>query len=103
MAIPCGLIISELVSNALKHAFPDGRQGQILVRLHLGPGGQCALVVGDDGIGLPEGLDLKATKSLGLQLVNRLVAQLEGSIDLDRSGGTTCTITFPCPTATELA
>jgi two-component sensor histidine kinase len=102
VAIPCGLIISELVSNALKYAFPDGRQGQVLVRLHLDPGGQCVLVVGDDGIGLPKGFDLKATKSLGLQLVDRLVAQLEGSIDLDRSGGTTCTITFPCPTATEL-
>ncbi len=97
VAIPCGLIVSELVSNALKHAFPDGRQGQILVQLHLGPGGQCALVVGDDGIGLPEDLDLETTESLGLHLVNRLVAQLEGSIDLDRSGGTTHKITFPCP------
>jgi len=103
VAIPCGLIVSELVSNSLKYAFPDGRQGQVLVRLHLAPGSRCVLVVGDDGIGLPEGFDLKATKSLGLQLVDRLVAQLEGSIDLDRSGGTTCTITFPCPTATELA
>ncbi|MBN1135164.1 MAG: GAF domain-containing protein [Anaerolineae bacterium] len=95
-AIPCGLIISELVSNALKHAFPGGRQGQILVQLHLGQGSQCALVVSDDGIGLPEELDLETTESLGLHLVNRLVAQIEGSVDLDRSGGTTYRIAFPC-------
>jgi len=96
VAIPCGLIISELVSNALKHAFPDGRRGQVLVQLHLGQGSRCALVVGDDGIGLPQDLDLEATQSLGLHLVNRLVAQIEGSIDLDKVGGTTYTITFPC-------
>jgi len=96
VAIPCGLIISELVSNALKHAFPDGRPGQVLVRLHLAQGRGCTLVVGDDGIGLPEDLDLETTESLGLHLVSRLVAQLEGSINLDRSGGTTYKITFPC-------
>ena len=96
VAIPCGLIISELVSNALKHAFPDDRQGQILVQLHLVQGGRCILVVSDDGIGLPEGLDLETTESLGLHLVNRLVAQIEGSIELDRSGGTTHKVTFPC-------
>ena len=96
MAIPCGLIVSELVSNALKHAFPDGRRGQILVRLYQSPGNQCVLVVSDDGIGLPADLDLNVTQSLGLHLVNRLVAQLEGSIDVNRSGGTTHTITFPC-------
>ena len=96
VAIPCGLIISELISNALKHAFPDGRQGQILVYLRVGQDGQCTLVVSDDGIGLPEDLDLEQTESLGLHLVNRLVAQLEGSIDLYRKGGTTHRITFPC-------
>ncbi len=96
VAIPCGLIISELISNALKHAFPDGRQGQILVYLRMGQDGRCTLVVSDDGIGLPEDLDLERTESLGLHLVNRLVAQLEGSIDLYRKGGTTHRITFPC-------
>jgi len=97
VAIPCGLIISELLSNALKHAFPGGRQGQVLVKFHPSPGGQCTLLVSDDGIGLPADLDLKTAESLGLQLVNRLVAQLEGSIDLGRSGGTTHKITFPYP------
>ena len=96
VAIPCGLIISELISNALKHAFPDGQQGQILVYLRVGQDGQCTLVVSDDGIGLPEDLDLEQAESLGLHLVNRLVAQLEGSIDLYRKGGTTHRITFPC-------
>jgi two-component sensor histidine kinase len=58
VAIPCGLIIiSELVSNALKHAFPDGRQGQVLVRFHLDRIGQRTLTVSDDGIGLPADLD----------------------------------------------
>jgi two-component sensor histidine kinase len=95
VAIPCGLIISELVSNSLKHAFPDGRQGQILVQLHLGQGSQCTMVVSDDGIGVPESLDLQASESLGLHLVSRLVAQLEGSIEMDRTGGTTHKMTFP--------
>ena len=92
-AIPCGLIINELVSNSLKYAFPDGRTGDVTVAL------QCAngvhtLTVADDGVGFPADLDFRTTDSLGMQLVTALVNQLEGTITLDRTKGTTFIITF---------
>jgi two-component sensor histidine kinase len=93
MAIPCGLIINELVSNSLKYAFPDRRPGEIDISL-----AQCdheyKLTVSDNGTGLPEGMDFRNTPSLGLQLVNTLVHQLEGNIVLDTSHGTRFVITF---------
>jgi len=85
-AIPCGLIINELVSNALKYAFRDGRDGEVRVALAR-DGNAFTLTVGDNGAGLPPGLDFRDTPSLGLQLVNTLVSQLEGRIEL-RDGGT---------------
>ncbi len=87
-AIPCGLIINELVSNALKYAFPQGRKGEILVNLLHDADGKLILMVKDDGVGLPEDLDVTDTPSLGLQLVNTLVRQLDGTIDIGRKGGT---------------
>ncbi|HUL62358.1 MAG TPA: histidine kinase dimerization/phosphoacceptor domain -containing protein, partial [Methanocella sp.] len=92
-AIPCGLIINELVSNALKYAFPDGRGGKVRVGLARA-GGRLALSVADDGAGLPPGLDFRNAPTLGLQLVNTLVDQLEGSVELDATGGTKFKITF---------
>ena len=94
-AIPCGLIISELVSNALKYAFPSGRQGTIQVALRAESGDYYTIVVKDNGIGLPTNLNLKTSKSLGLQLVNVLTEQLEGTLELDCSSGTEFTIRFP--------
>jgi two-component sensor histidine kinase len=94
MAIPCGLIINELVSNCLKHAFPGGRGGEIQIELPADDDGQCTLVVSDNGVGCPEDLDFRDTGSLGLQLVNMLVEQLEGTIELDRGGGTAFEIRF---------
>ena len=91
-AIPCGLIINELVSNSLKHAFPEGRTGEIHIELRDGEG-QFRLVASDDGVGFPKDLDFRNTKTLGLQLVNTLVEQLKGTIELDRSGGTAFKIT----------
>ena len=92
--IPCGLIISELVSNALKHAFPAGERGIIRVVLRADDD-RLVLTVGDDGVGLPQDLDWRNTESLGLQLANMLTGQLEGTIEMDRSNGTAFTITFP--------
>jgi PAS domain S-box-containing protein len=92
-AVPCGLIVNELVSNALKHAFPDGRAGRIQVALGEN-GGELTLLVEDDGVGLPEGVDYRNTPSLGLQLVNSLVSQLDGTIELSGRGGTSCRITL---------
>ncbi len=88
-ALPCGLIINELVSNALKHAFPTGKAGEICVDLHKDQEGKLVLVVGDNGTGLPPEFDFRHTESLGLQLVSTLTDQLEGTLELDQSQGTT--------------
>jgi two-component sensor histidine kinase len=93
-AIPCGLIINELVSNSLKHAFPKGRRGEVRVELFSDDNDGFTLVVSDNGIGFPRDLDFRNTKSLGLQLVMDLVEQLDGNIELDRNHGTTFKITF---------
>jgi PAS domain S-box-containing protein len=93
MAIPCGLIVHELVSNSLKHAFPDEAGGEIGIELHTDDK-QLMLRVFDNGAGLPEDLDFRNTDSMGLQLVRTLTRQLEGTIKLVRSGGTEFTITF---------
>jgi len=93
-AIPCGLIINELVSNSLKHAFPDGRKGEVAIELFPAHDSQLTLVVRDNGAGFPEDLDFRTTQSLGLQLVITLVEQLEGTIELHRDSGTAFKITF---------
>jgi adenylate cyclase len=93
-AVPCGLILNELVTNALKHAFPDGKLGEIGVHLHPQGTGSFLLQVSDNGIGLPAEVDFRHTASLGLQLVCTLTEQLNGTIDLDCQHGTTFTIVF---------
>jgi two-component sensor histidine kinase len=91
-AIPCGLIINELVSNSLKHAFPEHR-GEITVSL-LWNDPNYTLMVKDTGKGFPADVDFRNTESLGLQLVCTLTEQLSGEIVLDRSNGTAWSITF---------
>ncbi|MBU7047850.1 MAG: PAS domain S-box protein [Theionarchaea archaeon] len=92
-AIPCGLILNELVSNSLIHAFPEGK-GDIKIFLH-SYGDYIELKVSDNGIGLPEGLDFRTTTSLGLHLVTILAEdQLDGEASLDREGGTTFQVRF---------
>jgi two-component sensor histidine kinase len=94
-AIPCGLIVNELVSNALKHAFPMGRSGTIRVSF-MHDGDRHALIsVSDDGVGIPEGFDPQNLKSLGIQLVYLLAGQLGGSATLERSGSTRFVVRFP--------
>ena len=97
MAIPCGLIINELVTNALKHAFPDRRRGMITVSLHPRENGDVELSVADDGIGLPENADLSNVSSLGLHLVKILTDQLEGTLEIRRGNGTTFCVLVPRP------
>ncbi len=92
-AIPLGLIINELVTNSLKFAFPDTDKGSITVALET-DGEEHNLIVEDDGIGLPEGFEFDKTDSLGLQLVNNLVAQIDGNITIDKSQGTKYSINF---------
>jgi two-component sensor histidine kinase len=101
-AIPCGLIINELISNSLKYGFPAETEkrkpeGEIRVGLCAGNDDKLILTVSDNGTGFPENLDFQNTDSLGLQLVNTLTGQLEGDIQLDRKAGTTFNITFAGP------
>ena len=93
-AIPCGLIINELISNALKYAFPAGQRGEISIDLHMTEDNECILVVGDNGVGFPDNVDFRKTSSLGLRLVNTLVKQLRGTIDLAPESGTQFKIVF---------
>jgi PAS domain S-box-containing protein len=93
-AIPCGLLLNELLSNCLKHAFPNRQTGEIHIALRACQE-QVTLSVRDTGVGLPEDLDIRHTDSLGLQLVYLLTEQLGGTITLERTGGTTFTLTLP--------
>ncbi|MBD1920225.1 PAS domain S-box protein [Microcoleus sp. FACHB-831] len=94
-AIPCGLIINELVSNSLKYAFPSGRSGEIIIDLHWEDDTELILSVSDNGIGFPQNVDFKNTESLGLQLVIALTNQLDGNIELNRDIGTEFKLKFP--------
>jgi len=93
-AIPCGLIVHELLSNALRHAFPGGGKGEIFLKMHEGKDSKYVLTVKDTGIGFPKGLDYRKTKTLGIQLVNDWVKQLSGTIRLRRREGTEFKIVF---------
>jgi PAS domain S-box-containing protein len=93
-AIPCGLIVNELISNSLKHAFPMEKEGEVRVDFHSLGNGVYRLSVADSGVGLPEGFDFRRSKSLGLQLVTVMTELLGGTIELNRDGGTTFIITF---------
>jgi PAS domain S-box-containing protein len=94
-AIPCGLIINELVSNALKYAFPSERTGEVEISVQPLPGNSLVLCVRDNGVGLPEDVELGKTSTLGLQLVVTLSNQLSGTIELSRENGTAISVTFP--------
>jgi two-component sensor histidine kinase len=93
-AIPCGLIVTELLSNSLKHAFIDGREGSILIEFLNNDDSTLTLIVSDNGMGLPEHVDFQNIDSLGLKLVGALASQLMGTVDLDCSHGTMFKITF---------
>jgi two-component sensor histidine kinase len=93
-AIPCDLIVNELVSNALKHGFDGTRQGSIEVLMAQQPGREIQLSVSNDGHPIPESLDIMRTGSLGLQLVNLLTQQLRGQLTVQRNNPTRFTICF---------
>jgi len=92
-AIPCGLIVNELVTNSLKYAFPDGEMGKIEVLLR-SSNENHTLTISDNGVGLPESFELENAETLGLQLVNSLVRQICGVLELKREGGTEFKISF---------
>jgi PAS domain S-box-containing protein len=93
-AMSLGLIINELLSNSLRHAFPDVKKGKIQIKLRRINNGNHELVISDSGVGIPEGMDILNTRSLGMQLVSDLVRQINGRMDLEREGGTSFQIIF---------
>lgn len=92
-AIPCGLLINELLSNSIKYAFPDGREGNIVIKMHI-KDGYYVLSVEDDGVGFPEEIDFVNPNTLGLQIVQTLTQQLDGNIELETNGFTRFKISF---------
>jgi PAS domain S-box-containing protein len=115
-AVPCGLVINELITNALKYAFPpgwhspiqtsatgesNGQMAEIRVELRRSADHQLTLIVADNGVGFPAGLDFRDTESLGMRLVNTLVDQLDGTLELSRNAGTEFKIMFPVPPGVE--
>jgi two-component sensor histidine kinase len=98
-AVPCGLLVNELVSNSLKHAFPQGRSGSIIVELMRDPNKSdfVLLTVKDNGIGLPVGMDMLNADSFGLRLVAALADQLLGSLKITSNPGAMFQVSFPAP------
>ena len=95
IAIPCGLIINELVSNALKYAFKDSLKPEITISMHASVEHEMNLVIADNGKGIPADFDWRQSRSLGLRLVSNLTRQLSGKIDLLDHEGTAFNLTFP--------
>ena len=97
LAVPCGLMLNELATNSLKHAFRNRSEGVLSIALRPGPNQQIFLSVKDNGVGLPSGLDWRQTRSMGLQLVQMLVGQLKGTVTVSANGGTHFQFSFPYP------
>jgi two-component sensor histidine kinase len=93
-AVPCGLILNELITNAFKHAFRGRKQGEVTITLRGGPDGQVSLRVSDDGVGLPAGVNWQESRSLGLRLIHLLAGQLDASVEVRNGGGTEFLIDF---------
>ena len=100
-AVPCGLILNELATNALKHAFRGLADGEVTVSLRGGKEGQARLWVRDNGVGLPAALDWRKAGSLGLRLVQILAAQLHAAVEVNSDEGTEFIITFGGPRLQE--
>lgn len=94
-SIPLGLIVNELISNILKHAFPRGKKGALFLKVRQNDSQEIEFVVEDNGIGIDENINLETTTSLGLSLVQTLVDQLGGTLDIHRSNPTRFSIVFP--------
>jgi PAS domain S-box-containing protein len=94
-AIPCGLIINELLTNALKYAFPDGRKGEVFIKTYKEKDNSFTLYFRDNGTGLPEDINIEKLSSLGLKLVVNLIKQIDGELEIAREAGTVFKIIFP--------
>jgi PAS domain S-box-containing protein len=95
IAIPCGLVVNELVTNALKHGLAESGGGLLRIEMSIGADNQVSLGVCNDGTPIPETLDLARSKTLGMQLVNLLTRQIDGRLEIRRADPTRVTLTFP--------
>ncbi len=93
-AIPCGLVLNELISNAVKHAFPGGRSGTLRIQVGLAPDGRLEMIVADDGVGLPVGFSPEESSSVGMQVVTALAEQLDAELQVERHNGTQWIVRF---------
>jgi two-component sensor histidine kinase len=93
-ALPCGLLISEVISNSLKHGFPKGREGEVRMQLRHLSATTISLVLSDDGVGIPENVDWTTSRSLGLRLVRALAEQLRANLNIRSQGGTEVHLAF---------
>jgi two-component sensor histidine kinase len=97
-AIPCGLILNELITNSLQHAFPDGRKGNIRISFSRCEGGaKYEIIYEDDGVGIPTDVDFSASGSLGMLLIESLTDQLKGELNIENNDGINVRIRFPLP------
>jgi two-component sensor histidine kinase len=96
-AMPCGLLINEIVSNCYKYAFPDGRKGEITISFRKKSDKQELMIIEDNGIGLPQNFQIDSSDSLGMQLIQALTSQLDGNIKVFNDGGTRFEIEIPYP------
>jgi PAS domain S-box-containing protein len=102
-AIPTGLIVNELLTNSLRHAFPPATKGTVSVHLRSLGDENVELVVRDDGVGFPAGIDIHSATTMGLAIVRTLVEQMHGKLTMDTMHGTTCTIRFKLDGKTDAA
>jgi two-component sensor histidine kinase len=91
-AVPLGLLVNEIITNSMKHAFPEGRSGNINIILK--EYDDYELIISDDGIGLPDDVNLEESKTLGLQIINNLIKQIDGTIEINSNHGTQFKIKF---------
>ena len=96
-AIPCGLIVNELITNSLKHGFPDGRAGHVYIGIQDSPPGEYSLTVKDDGVGFPPEFDMHKSTSMGTLVICSLVDQLDGTSETTNQEGALTTIRFHLP------
>ena len=98
-AIPVGLILNELITNALKYAFPGGRTGHLRVSLRMEERGRLLLSVADDGVGMPATFEAGQAQSLGLKMIHSLTRQIKGTLEVRQDCGAEFRVRFPAPAA----
>ena len=100
VALPCGMIINELLTNVFKYAFPNGQTGEASVAVHKTATG-LQVQVSDDGVGLPPSFNIAKPTSFGMQMLHNLTMQVKGTLHYEQNGGTTATVNINLPERIE--